>query len=112
MTHIADPPVCSGGGPGSDAGVLDEFLREVTNDQMIALVLMIMTRSRTCLPSSKWVVLHIVPGLLVGGAGVVLELWQSTVTSHCLHHITRGVAIMLLLPTTVRDCQGNHQWFE
>ena len=62
------------------------------------------------MPSSKWVVLHTVPGLLVGGAGVVLELWQSTVTSHCLHHITRGVAIMLLLPSTVRDCQGKTPW--
>ena len=64
-------------------------------------------RSRSCVPSSKWVVLHTVPGLLVGGAGVMLECWQSTVTSHCVHHITRGVAIMLLLPSTVRDCQGN-----
>ena len=76
---------------------------------MIMIVMIIMIRSRTCLPTSKWVVLHTVPGLLVGGAGVVLELWQSTVTSHCLHHITRGVAIMLLLPSTVRDCQGNYQ---
>ena len=79
---------------------------------MIMIVMIIMIRSRTCLPTSKWVVLHTVPGLLVGGAGVVLELWQSTVTSHCLHHITRGVAIMLLLPSTVRDCQGNYNNFE
>ena len=33
LTGIADPPVCSGGGPGSDAGLLDEFLSEVNIEQ-------------------------------------------------------------------------------
>ena len=29
--------MCSGGGPGSDAGLLDEFLREVNTDKMIVI---------------------------------------------------------------------------
>ena len=60
--------------------------------------------SRSCEPSSKFVVLHTIPGLVVAAAGAGLEAWQSSVTSHCVHHITRGAAILLLLPSTVRDC--------
>ena len=52
------------------------------------------------------VVLHTLPGLLVGGAGAGLAAWQPTTTSRCVHHVTRGLAVMLLLPATVRDCQG------
>ena len=52
------------------------------------------------------VVLHTLPGLLVGGAGAGLAAWHPTTTSRCVHHVTRGLAVMLLLPATVRDCQG------
>ena len=62
-------------------------------------------RSRKCLPSSKFVVLHTIPGLVVGCLGICLDRWHKSVTSHCVQHITRGVAIMLLLPSHVRDCQ-------
>ena len=50
--------------------------------------------------------LHTLPGLLVGGAGAGLAAWHPTTTSRCVHHVTRGLAVMLLLPATVRDCQG------
>ena len=61
---------------------------------------------RQCQPSSKFLVLHTIPGLLVLVGGLALHSLQQTVTSQCLLHLTTGVAIMILLPSSVRNFQG------
>ena len=61
---------------------------------------------RQCQPSSKFLVLHTIPGLLVMVGGLALHSLQQSVTSQCLVHLTTGVAIMILLPSSVRNFQG------
>ena len=61
---------------------------------------------RQCQPSSKFLVLHTIPGLLFMVGGLALHSLQQTVTSQCLLHLTTGVAIMILLPSSVLDFQG------
>ena len=61
---------------------------------------------RHCQPTSKFLVLHTVPGLLLLVAGEAVDSLHQSVTSHCIHHLTTGVAIMILLPSTVNNFQG------
>ena len=61
---------------------------------------------RQCQPSSKFLVLHTIPGLFLLVSGLAVDSIHQSVTSHCLHHLTTGVAIMILLPSSVRNFQG------
>ena len=61
---------------------------------------------RDCQPSSKFLVLHTIPGLVLLVAGEAVDSLHQSVTSHCVHHLTTGVAIMILLPSTVNNFQG------
>ena len=63
---------------------------------------------RQCQPSSKFLVLHTIPGLFLLVSGLAVDSLHQSVTSHCLHHLTTGVAIMILLPSSVRNFQAAH----
>ena len=64
-------------------------------------------RDKSCYPSTKYLSLYFLPGLLIGGAGLACLRYESSSATasryqHSLWHLARGVAIMLLLPDTPR----------
>ena len=63
-------------------------------------------RDKSCYPSTKYLALFCLPGLLIGGAGLACLTFESSLSSsryqHSVWHLARGVAVMLLLPDTPR----------
>ena len=64
-------------------------------------------RDKSCYPSTKYLSLYCLPGLLIGGGGLACLRYESSSATasryqHSLWHLARGVAIMLLLPDTPR----------
>jgi len=61
---------------------------------------------KSCFPSTKYLTLYCLPGLVIGGAGLACLTFESSPSSsryqHSLWHVARGVAVMLLLPDNPR----------
>ena len=66
---------------------------------------------RDCQPSSKFLVLHTIPGLVLLVAGEAVDSLHQSVTSQCLQQLTTGVAFMILLPSSVRNFKGSAHSF-
>ena len=64
--------------------------------------------TKQCHSPSKYLALQCVPGVGLQAAGLLALAWHESPTTHCMHHLARGAAILLLLPATVMDFKGNH----